>query len=230
MILRQKKRSKRGGKTRRQRRNQKRRNNRAVITHVKGSGFSDIIYSRLTYVDAVEVAPVTAITEPYQFRGNGLYDPDVTSTGHQPMYFDQYAAIYRKYRVLASKIHLEVLNQSSLSGMYFCVYPSTDAATINTLTTVLEQPRAKVLRAIPVGTRVSHNIRMYASTSKVIGIPKTGLNDDVYASETTGNPANQWYWNMLVASSDLTSPATAQFLIVITYYVQWFDRREATPS
>ena len=38
---------------------------------------------------------------------NSLFDPDQTGTGHQPYYFDQFAALYNRYTVLGSKLTAE---------------------------------------------------------------------------------------------------------------------------
>ncbi len=40
----------------------------------------------------------------YIVSGNGAFKPDIISTGHQPKYWDRYAALYSQYVVLGSKI------------------------------------------------------------------------------------------------------------------------------
>lgn len=44
----------------------------------------------------------------YLFSCNGLFDPDFTGGGHQPLYFDQLAAIYDHYTVLSSRIKVKL--------------------------------------------------------------------------------------------------------------------------
>ena len=41
----------------------------------------------------------------YVFNLSSLYDPDYTSTGHQPTGFDQWMLIYNRYRVYNVKVH-----------------------------------------------------------------------------------------------------------------------------
>ena len=55
------------------------------------------------YCDNVSVSGSAGIPFKYQFSCNGLYDPNITGTGHQPMYFDQVTPIYNQYRVIGAK-------------------------------------------------------------------------------------------------------------------------------
>lgn len=40
----------------------------------------------------------------YDFKANGLYDPNTTGFGHQPYGFDQWSALYRTYHVISSSV------------------------------------------------------------------------------------------------------------------------------
>lgn len=58
-----------------------------------------------------------------EYSGNSCYDPDITSTGHQPYYFDRYAGLYQNYVVLGSKFKVSTnvdtgTNQGVLLGLY----------------------------------------------------------------------------------------------------------------
>ena len=50
---------------------------------------------RCVYID---VRRSNGIAKQYM-RMNSLFDPDQTGTGHQPYYFDQFAALYNRYTV-----------------------------------------------------------------------------------------------------------------------------------
>lgn len=59
--------------------------------------------TKLVYCDrlAIPSTITTDISSCYQFRLNSIYDPDLTSTGHQPLGRDQLALLYNRYRVFA---------------------------------------------------------------------------------------------------------------------------------
>jgi len=62
----------------------------------------------LTYAEQVAIAPASGAYTEYKFSANGLYDPNLTGTGHQPLYFDQLMLIYNHYCVTQSKITIVI--------------------------------------------------------------------------------------------------------------------------
>lgn len=57
------------------------------------------IRTKLRYCDTKTLTPGAGKAE-HLFRLNGLSDPDYTGVGHQPAFFDNWAALYASYRVL----------------------------------------------------------------------------------------------------------------------------------
>lgn len=53
----------------------------------------------LRYVEDFTLNPGNASSAVYVFKPNSLFDPNHTSTGHQPMFHDNYAQLYKYYRV-----------------------------------------------------------------------------------------------------------------------------------
>ncbi len=51
-------------------------------------------YTKLRYTDSLTVQHSFGNAGTYIFRANDCYDPDLTSTGHQPRGFDQFMSLY----------------------------------------------------------------------------------------------------------------------------------------
>ena len=63
-----------------------------------GSNFT----TTLSYADSYAISPATVPV--HVLRMNSIYDPDYTTTGHQPMGRDQLAELYNRYRVLGFRM------------------------------------------------------------------------------------------------------------------------------
>lgn len=79
-------------------------------------GFPKKMCVSLKYVTDIEVPSHEDGAAPYIFRMNSIFDPDVTSTGHQPFGHDQYQAIYSKYCVIGAKVKVEILSNAITSA------------------------------------------------------------------------------------------------------------------
>lgn len=63
--------------------------------------------TNLRYCDTKTLDPSTGATY-HKFAVNSLFDYDQTGIGHQPAYFDQWSAFYRRYRVISAKWKFKV--------------------------------------------------------------------------------------------------------------------------
>lgn len=77
------------------------------------SGFPDTIVTTLRYVDQRGFNAAAADDTTYTYRMNDIFDPDFTGAGHQPMGYDQLAAVYNRFQVLSSSIKLTVTGQAT---------------------------------------------------------------------------------------------------------------------
>jgi len=69
------------------------------------SGFPQSKLVKLRFVDSnLTLDPGAGLITSHVYSCNSIYDPDITTTGHQPMGHDQWSKIYRRYTVLSSKI------------------------------------------------------------------------------------------------------------------------------
>lgn len=207
----------------------KRNQSKAVITRVKGIGFSDSMYVKLTYVERFDLNTAAALQQVIM-RGNSAYDPNQTGSGHQPLFFDQYAGVYNRYRVHASSIKIDVINHSAVAGLYYTVTPATDPNTFTSISEIYEQNRSSAPKYVPIAARIASRIKRYSTTRKVCGLTKTQIYDDTFAAAVTTDPGNVWFWNIFFESDDLITPIDGYMTLKMVYYVSFFDRRMVAQS
>lgn len=96
---------------------------------------------KLRYCENIAINPALGTTGTYTFAASGLYDPNISGTGHQPYGFDQLMALYNKYHVTGSKIRVTLIGGGSTPNCIFGV-KLCDLTTMNTSDPqyALEQP------------------------------------------------------------------------------------------
>lgn len=68
------------------------------------SGFPTTLRTKLKYHEAIALSSVAGTVSGNVFRAEALFDPNETGTGHQPMFFDSFAAVYNRYVVRGARI------------------------------------------------------------------------------------------------------------------------------
>jgi hypothetical protein len=193
------------------------------------TGIPDSVTCELHYEDYFGASISSSDRATYVYRGNSLYDPDFTSVGHQPRYFDTYSSLYTKYKVLGSTMHIDVMSLYPTASTVATLVPLTDIILPTTFYQVAELPRAKVSQLIPVSARWSNTITSSVSTSQILGITRGQLNDEDYSGTASTNPNSVWYWNIGVFLPSVTT-TIYNIRVKIIYQAIFYDRIEVEPS
>lgn len=199
-----------------------RRYRKYVPRHRSVSGPPKIMSRVLTYSDMISVAP-GASTYEYCFRGTSLYDPDKTSTGHQPLYYDQYATLFGRYKVNASRITLTYYNSASIPTVVTIV-PHKDDITFSSIDQAYEMPRRKGITVDydkRIG-RVSHFIR----NKQMLPLAAR----DTFVTATDNNPTFNWHWNIFLNSFDEFTNITGKLKVQIKFYCQFLEPIDVSTS
>lgn len=111
-----------------------------------GLGFPKKMVVRQKYIDTFQMSSVSGALSTHQYALNGLYDPDITASGHQPMYFDQYMAIYNHYTVIGCKMTVRFMgHESMIVPMNVALWQNDDSTiTPSLLNTYGEQSKSQV--------------------------------------------------------------------------------------
>lgn len=196
-----------------------------------GKGFPRKVVCTHKYVDVITMTGTAGAVATRQFVCNGMYDPDYTGVGHQPMYFDQLSAIYNHYTVIGSKIKVKTVNiygAASSPAYYFTLCQNDDGTiTYNTLINLFEKSdgTCKLVTASSTSTPASVN---KWSAKKMFG--GSILANDRLQGDIGANPAEITNWVVSIAAVDGVSTVTTSFLIEIEYIAVWEELKDVASS
>lgn len=160
------------------------------------------------------------------FRGNSVFDPDPLLGGSSATMYSVMAQLYKKYRVLGSKIKVR-FRQNAALDTDVGIFAGEEQTAPGLGFSWQACPNHVMTRLAPwtVGTtptdRTAKTLQMYRSTKKIIGFKS----DDSVTADAASNPARQWYWTIGFRPSDLvpTSGVNVWVTVEITYYTKWSE-------
>ncbi len=171
--------------------------------------FPQKIKRTLNYVEDFTFTP-NAGTSGWVFSANSLYDPDVTSTGHQPMGFDQIMVFYQYYCVVKSSIKV-ILRQNVAGDGNYTIGAALKVATSSSLGSSWYQEiesgnvEYSYLNAPPTaGSGASGATGQFEATADIgryLNIPKPLDYADLKGTASS-SPAKQVYYQVLGYSPD----------------------------
>lgn len=199
----------------------------AVISKSVGS-IGDRFFVPLKYTQRLNVTSTSGALSIYQISGNSAFDPDYTSTGLQPEAWDQFSAMFQRYRVHASscKVGLSLTaTTAATQTIQFALVPVNGTGTESSFSDAAAAPYSKhwVGNVSAVGSKKLAN-RM--KTTKIFGLPNKGLKYMYgYDALVSADPANEWIWDVYVQPVDTASTVSTMYLDVeIIYYVEFYLR------
>lgn len=162
----------------------------------------------------------SGVITKYQYSGNGLYDPNITGTGHQPMYFDQtIPALYTTYEVIGFKAKLNV-SSTVAGGNPICVAfrKSIKDETYSDIGTIIEKGcKSTVLTS---NNAASRTLVLKGAPRKMLGYT-SGLNLVGLTGSSGANPSYPIYLSIYI--QDIEGNETVDgvdYVIDIEYIVK----------
>lgn len=198
---------------------------------VLGKGLPKKIMVTHKYRESVTLSTVAGVIAFYQFSCNGMFDPNTTGTGHQPMYFDQLGALYDHYTVIGSKIIWKVVPYASgaNTGMKMAVFINDDTTTTPTTVDMIAEETSGQLRLIPTGSNNTFTFNQKWSAKKAFG--GSVMANDKLSGDTSANPTEQSYYQ--IALSGIGGQVDNVGVIVevfIEYIAIWTELRDIAGS
>lgn len=169
-------------------------------------------------VTSDQIASVGAAS--YIVAQNDVFDCDVTSTGVQPLGFDQWAAIYARYVVLESSIDVAITSRTVSGRLSVAVAPN-----VNTTSLPLSFEACAGMRYARTGETTGGgptvHLRQKIRTCDLFGVPPYAIeSDDNFAAATTTNPNRRAAWAILCETSG--SSDALSLTIALKYKVRFW--------
>jgi hypothetical protein len=169
----------------------------------------------------------------YIFTANGLYDPDISGIGHQPMAFDQLMLFFEQYTVINSRIRIECLNNTPAANSMVRLYVSPDASP-------LTDPQRIVENGLLVQGLVSSNtnahlfleLELSCDIRKYFGrnSPREMVNDPDVSGNSGANPVEQVYYIISLLEFTQGGTTSIAFNATLSFDVIFHEPRKLTTS
>jgi len=192
-------------------------------------GFPRQIQMRHKYCETTNLAGALGVMGHFRIRVNGMFDPNITGTGHQPMYFDQLANLYDHYCVIGSKIELRFI-PNSLSEepiAYGCFINDDNSTTPTSINELIENSLA-VVNYTAFGNDTPGILVNKWSAKKYFG--KTLLSNTDLQGTPAANPNEQSYYNIFLQAVDLLSATSITVSVSIEYIAIWKELKDIAGS
>jgi hypothetical protein len=165
----------------------------------------------------------------YVFSANGLFDPNITGTGHQPMGFDQIMLSYEHYTVTRARINVVAQNTSATGVPQVVV----QLAASNTLATV-SQAIMELGMLAKVHLNASPGYGCTQQIKQAVDIGKFGGYDDVMDNPelkgtVAANPTEQSYFHIYGWEDNAVSSAV-NLDVTIEYEAVFHEPKKLTQS
>lgn len=183
---------------------------------------------KIRYSDSFSLSSTAGVVAGYVFSANGLYDPNITGTGHQPMGFDQLMLSYNHYAVTHATI--SVLFKSTASAFHSCaVRVAADAVIPTTPTTILEYGLLNTDTLEAKGVygdvkRLSESVNI----KKIQGVTNV-VDDPSLRGDAASNPTEQTYFQIMIFDQSGGS-CTCSVEVVIDFVAVFTEPRLLTAS
>jgi len=166
----------------------------------------------------------------YLFSCNGMYDPNVTGTGHQPHYFDQYSALYNHYRVTRSKIKVTLYDHTLSStgpttrGLAMCIFIDDDATPSLTNQYDEYEREGNVSTVALANVQTAGVLRKAWNAKRAFGVKANG---DAMEGTSAAQPVEQQFF-VISVQAEPTDIVT--ILVELEYNATWTEQKSVGAS
>lgn len=160
-------------------------------------------------------------TAYHVFSTNGLYDPDITGVGTQPLYFDQLMTIYNHYTVIASRARVTFGPGNTNQETQICGVHLDDDANPGTVTGVdMAMRPGAIVRLFNPDANAPVIKHSWNAKRTFAGNP---LSKSELSGDVSNNPTEQSYYIIWVYNTATATTQDVELMIQIEYDVVFHE-------
>jgi hypothetical protein len=157
----------------------------------------------------------------YVFSANGLFDPNITGTGGQPMFFDEMMRLYNHYTCLKSNIRVNFANTTSAAECTVGLAVTGASTLVTSIEQIMETGRVSTMALNPLNINGSQcNLRAGVNCARFQGIQTRGLaimSDPDMRGDAASNPTEQIYFILYVWRPFDSTVCTVAAQVILEY-------------
>lgn len=188
-------------------------------------GFPNSIITKIRYCDSYKVTGALGARGLKVFSANGIYDPDLSGVGHQPMFHDNYFNLYDQYVVIGSKITVTYAPVSSTVPALIGITGNDDSSVpVNVLACMESNNAVSTL----LGTTGSQPMTLTATFEPLEMFGVDAKDDGSSSTQFGNNPTELWCWGAWVAAYDGESNVDVALKVEIEYTIKVSELKDQT--
>jgi len=189
------------------------------------TGFPGFMKMTHRYNTTFRLTSTAGGIKDYVFSANGMYDPDITSTGHQPMYFDQMGSIYDHYLVTNSRCKIQLIPVVASAGCQSikAVLYQQDTATPAVPQTAIEKTRSNWTMISHVSNTFGPQNKLSLSWSAMQTFGNKSISDATYQGTVGANPVEQSYFILSMQDAVQVGIISVDVNVTLEYDAVWSE-------
>lgn len=186
----------------------------------------------MLYASDAGISLVSAAANPgvYIFSCNGLFDPDVTGTGHQPRGFDQLMLFYDHYVVQKAKITVRFFNASaSTPAVAFITVRDNSVKSTNALDYLESSITKSTSLSVEGSSSGNKTLEYFVDVGRFLGRSDT-MSDPQLKGGATSNPSEGCSFHVGAYTPDLFTASSVQIQVVVEYQLTLIEPKIVAAS
>lgn len=163
------------------------------------------------------------------FALNGLFDPDLSGVGHQPMGFDQWTPFFRLYKVFKVDVKIRPIITSNTATNSFIAAKIT-ASQDGSLASGLTYDYCSEQRNIAVRLLSNDNEDVIYRSFTISEIEGHNIADDNYGAAVTGNPGNLPKLRLACGNVSATDTGSINVIVEFVFHAVFYNRTSLPQS